>query len=414
MRRTKTEKRRERAEMANMMGLSYFLELVDEKHRYGSHLRTYHAEWMKADTRENFFFWLDHGDGREVEVPACSREVLERDQVRYLGREERQRYVVNVGSDGRLYWAKNGKPVHTTIEYRDSVDGIVPADSSSPAWREDVHGTRPQQSKPVEGNDSGSGSLSSLSEEDSADEAKHYVNKDLDQAKGIAKVQHVSAGAVMNHLLSKTTKKNTWIFATDKNMRLYVGIKQSGAFQHSSFLHGGRLAAAGLIKVKNGQLRSLSPLSGHYRPPTRNFRAFVKHLDQAGADMSRVSISRSYAVLLGLEGYIKTKNGAKQGMEEVKRGAERVLDPAAAQRREAAEMDSSQSAKKEREHLEKQAAAERKQREERSLLTRMKRKLRIGGSRAENKMSQPVSDSGTDAREEAGKGGGAAIDARKG
>ncbi len=46
----------------------------------------------------------------------------------------------------------------------------------------------------------------------------------------------------------------------DTSFRLYVGIKQSGAFQHSSFLHGARISAAGLIKVKDGQLRSLAPL----------------------------------------------------------------------------------------------------------------------------------------------------------
>jgi hypothetical protein len=46
----------------------------------------------------------------------------------------------------------------------------------------------------------------------------------------------------------------------DTSFRLYVGYKQSGAFQHSSFLHGSRIAAAGLIKIKHGQLRKLSPL----------------------------------------------------------------------------------------------------------------------------------------------------------
>lgn len=46
----------------------------------------------------------------------------------------------------------------------------------------------------------------------------------------------------------------------DASFRLYIGYKQSGAFQHSSFLHGARILAAGQIKVKRGQLRRLSPL----------------------------------------------------------------------------------------------------------------------------------------------------------
>ena len=52
-----------------MMDLPYFLEMVDLKHRYGSNLRAYHAEWKKADTHENFFYWLDQGEGRSVEIP---------------------------------------------------------------------------------------------------------------------------------------------------------------------------------------------------------------------------------------------------------------------------------------------------------------------------------------------------------
>jgi len=46
----------------------------------------------------------------------------------------------------------------------------------------------------------------------------------------------------------------------DTSYRLYVGIKEAGSFQHSSFLRGARIAAAGLIRIKDGQLRSLSPL----------------------------------------------------------------------------------------------------------------------------------------------------------
>ena len=39
-----------RDKTAKMMGLDYFLEMVDHKHRYGSNLRRYHAEWKKADS----------------------------------------------------------------------------------------------------------------------------------------------------------------------------------------------------------------------------------------------------------------------------------------------------------------------------------------------------------------------------
>ena len=92
---------------AKQMDLSYFLEMVDLKHRYGSNLRKYHAEWKARPTHENFFYWLDHGEGREVEVEKCSRERLEAMQVRYLGREERRFYEVVVDKDGKLVWRKD-------------------------------------------------------------------------------------------------------------------------------------------------------------------------------------------------------------------------------------------------------------------------------------------------------------------
>lgn len=51
------EKRKERQKAAKIMDLQYWLEAVDLKHRYGSNLRTYHAEWKKSNSPENFFYW---------------------------------------------------------------------------------------------------------------------------------------------------------------------------------------------------------------------------------------------------------------------------------------------------------------------------------------------------------------------
>ena len=153
-------------------------------------------------------------------------------------------------------------------------------------------------------------------------------------------------------------------------MRLYIGIKQSGAFQHSSFLHGARVSAAGLIKIKRGELRKLSPLSGHYAPPVKNFREFVRSLKEAGADLSKCSISRSYAVLLGLDGYLGAKKHVKLAEQTVKD----MLDPEAKRKREEAAIDRSESAKKEREHVQKVQEEERKRN---SLSLRLKKKLHL-------------------------------------
>ena len=157
---------------------------------------------------------------------------------------------------------------------------------------------------------------------------------------------------------SSLKKGYKWIFVADTSFNLYIGYKQAGAFQHSSFLHGSRILAAGQIKVKRGSLRRLSPLSGHYRPPAKNFRAFVKNLEDAGVDMSRVSISQSYAVLIGLEGYTKTRRKLKAAESGIGHQKDKVFNPNKVQEAAEADIDTSQSSKREREFLERQRLAQ--------------------------------------------------------
>ncbi|KAK3086977.1 hypothetical protein LTR53_019940, partial [Teratosphaeriaceae sp. CCFEE 6253] len=118
------------------MGLEYFLEMVDQRHRYGSNLRRYHQEWNKSDTRENFFYWLDYGEGQAVDLEDRPRKRLDTEQVRYLSREDRVKYLVEIDGQGRFCWVKNGRPVTTSTEFKDSINGIVPVDDTTPTWRE--------------------------------------------------------------------------------------------------------------------------------------------------------------------------------------------------------------------------------------------------------------------------------------
>ena len=365
MERKRTQKR-EREKYAKIMGLEYFLEMVDTKHRYGSNLRRYHAEWKKSDTNENFFYWLDYGEGTDLDLEDRPRTRLDTECVRYLSREERQKYLVTIDEERGLFtWAKNGTPVTTSIEFKDSIDGIVPVDDKTPTWREVTTGVAPTSSPDASDSDSISGTSTGSHEDTSK-----YVNTELHDAKGLAKLSHVNTDAVVNHLLRKTTKKNSWIFVADTSFRLFIGIKQSGAFQHSSFLRGARISAAGLIKIKRGQLRKLSPLSGHYAPPLRNFQQFVKSLKEAGADLSRLSTSRSYAVLLGLEGYL----GVKKQVRTAEQGVRDMVDREGKKKREEAAKDKSQSAERERQILEQQEVERRK----RGLSYRVRRKLGLG------------------------------------
>ncbi|KAJ5666619.1 hypothetical protein N7462_011028 [Penicillium macrosclerotiorum] len=72
-----------------------------------------------------------------------------------------------------------------------------------------------------------------------------------------------------------------------------------------------------MLKIRRGQLRSLAPL-----------RAFHQSLQDRGVDLSRVSITKSYAILAGIESYTLTKrkihdaherlNEAKQKLYKIK------------------------------------------------------------------------------------------------
>ncbi|KAH4611593.1 hypothetical protein HBH82_042950 [Parastagonospora nodorum] len=377
-RKKRFEQRAEREKTAKMMDLQYFLEMVDQKHRYGSNLRAYHEQWKKADTNENFYYWLDHGEGKKFEHPTVSRERLEKEQVRYLSREERMNYLVQIDEEGRLCWAKNGNRINTTPEYKDSINGIVPVDDNTPAYGPNGQLISDGQSKTIRR--SSMSSSSDTGSEHSDVEGEHYVNDDLNKAKGVSKLKHVSAATILNHLLRSSVKPNSWIFVADTSFRLYIGIKQSGAFQHSSFLHGARISAAGLVKIKDGQLRRLSPLSGHYRPPTKNFRAFVHSMQDNGVDMSHVSISRSYAVLVGLEAYVKTRRKFKHGVEHVKEAETKIVHPEEHKRKLEEQKDKSKSAERERQILARKAEMEEAEKREQSWRRRMWKRLSRGGN----------------------------------
>src|SRR5271154_243899 len=177
--------------------------MIDPHHRYGSNLRAYHRHWMKhTDNKDNFFHWLDQGEGLNVDLAeqGRSRHSLDNEKVRYLTREQRANYLVKIDEKGLLRWAKNDKKIDTTIEFKDSEEGIVPGDDT------DAEGVPPgeETSGKASSDDDSASSTSGSSAVSGTERADKYVN---DQS-GI-KVFLISPQAVMNRLLRKTTRKNT-------------------------------------------------------------------------------------------------------------------------------------------------------------------------------------------------------------
>ncbi|KAH9822926.1 IQ calmodulin-binding motif protein [Teratosphaeria destructans] len=279
-----------------LMDLRYFLEMLDEKHRYGTNLQVYHEQWQRESTTQQFFQWLDHGDGRYIDLPGCSRSKLDRERVRYMSKEERRDYLVRVDCEGLLRWAKNDELITTSAEqYRDSIHGIVPKDSPEPAFAyADDLGPSPTSPSSLE-----------------LEEAQGHQQLTSDKTPGIKKQHHyrVSPATILNHLLRASIRPGTWIYVADTVGRLYVGIKSSGAFQHASFLSGARISSAGSIGIEDGKLTYLSPLSGHYRPTTASFRVFITSLEQQGVDMHHLRRSGAYRILQGMETYGRTRRG---------------------------------------------------------------------------------------------------------
>lgn len=228
---------------------------------------------------------------------------MERQRITYLSIEQRLNYLVDIDNEGKLRWSRNGELVDTTPgHWKDAGggQGIVPADKLENSHA--VSLTR-RHSFDEQGADTGS----QLSQEEDA--AMHYTESDLTKnpVKRTYK-NHFTVPGLFDRLLRRTLRRNTWIYVSDRNFSIFIGIKDTGTFQHSSFLAGGLVTSAGLISVHEGRIHTLSPLSGHYRTTIQHFRRFTAALEERGVDMHKVRTSKAEAALYGIERLAKFKN----------------------------------------------------------------------------------------------------------
>lgn len=94
------------------LGLQHWLEAIDPKHRYGHNLRFYYEVWIKSSTHEPFYYWLDQGEGKNIDLEQCSRSRLQAELIKYLSPKEREAYEVII-EDGKLLYKLTRKPLHT-------------------------------------------------------------------------------------------------------------------------------------------------------------------------------------------------------------------------------------------------------------------------------------------------------------
>lgn len=99
-------------EKARKLALQHWLEAIDPRHRYGHNLQFYYVCWLQCDSKQPFFYWLDVGEGKEVNLERCPRSKLQQQCIKYLGPTERQAYEVVV-KDGKFIYKQSGHLLDT-------------------------------------------------------------------------------------------------------------------------------------------------------------------------------------------------------------------------------------------------------------------------------------------------------------
>ncbi|XP_065856418.1 IQ domain-containing protein IQM3 [Euphorbia lathyris] len=88
---------------AQKLAFQHWIEAIDPRHRYGHSLHVYYEEWCRTNSGQPFFYWLDIGDGKELDLEDCPRSELRQQCIKYLGPQERENYE---------YIVEGGKIVH--------------------------------------------------------------------------------------------------------------------------------------------------------------------------------------------------------------------------------------------------------------------------------------------------------------
>lgn len=97
---------------AQKLAFQHWIEAIDPRHRYGHSLHIYYEEWCKADAGQPFFYWLDVGEGKEVDLKECPRSKLRQQCIKYLGPQERENYEYII-VEGKIIHLQTQLPLDT-------------------------------------------------------------------------------------------------------------------------------------------------------------------------------------------------------------------------------------------------------------------------------------------------------------
>ncbi|XP_002533549.3 IQ domain-containing protein IQM3 [Ricinus communis] len=98
---------------AQKLAFQHWIEAIDPRHRYGHSLHLYYEEWCRTNSGQPFFYWLDIGDGKELDLEDCPRSKLRHQCIKYLGPKERGYYEYIV-FEGRIVQKYTGNLLDTS------------------------------------------------------------------------------------------------------------------------------------------------------------------------------------------------------------------------------------------------------------------------------------------------------------
>ncbi|XP_047182607.1 IQ domain-containing protein IQM3-like [Vigna umbellata] len=104
---------------AQKLAFQHWIEAIDPRHRYGHNLHYYYEEWCKTDSGQPFFFWLDLGNGKNLDLEQCPRSKLRKQCIKYLGPQEREHYEYTV-CEGKIIHRQSGDFLHTKEDSKDA------------------------------------------------------------------------------------------------------------------------------------------------------------------------------------------------------------------------------------------------------------------------------------------------------
>ncbi|KAK3118402.1 hypothetical protein QOZ80_9BG0698540 [Eleusine coracana subsp. coracana] len=95
------------------LAFQHWIEAIDPRHRYGHNLHFYYDVWCRSQAGQPFFYWLDVGEGKDVDLPECPRALLRKQCIKYLGPQERENYEYII-NEGKIVHKLSGELLDTS------------------------------------------------------------------------------------------------------------------------------------------------------------------------------------------------------------------------------------------------------------------------------------------------------------